>query len=236
VIALVLWLILDVLDRLPPSLEPAWTRGLFGCVVLFAAIVAASMVQREADQQIVDEIEAERHTARGVALRELAGFSPAMLVGVGLLILILRSGTLGAPTSYWLGSWQVPSGWLPNIEAGLQSIAAMVLAAGLGWGVRILATLAFGKEAFGTGDIYILAAIAAVLGFWAVFFAFFLAAILALAAYPIIRLSKHSRAIPFGPWLSLAAFCLLWLYGPLLRYFSPPAQMIWSSLQGQAPP
>ncbi len=208
-------------------------RGGIGCAIFFAAIVIASMVQREADHQIVEEIESERHIARRMVLRELAGFLPGIAAGAVLLTLMIRANSLAAPFTNWSGPMDMPEAWVTHAEAALQAIGSMVLAAGLGWAVRILGTLAFGKEAFGAGDIYILAAIAAVLGFWAVFCAFFLAAILALIAYPIILLSKHSRAIPFGPWLSMAAFCLLWLYKPLLGHFGLPLRTIWSGMVGE---
>ena len=106
----------------------------------------------------------------------------------------------------------------------------MIFAAALGWTVRILGTLAFGKEAFGTGDIYIMAAIAAVIGFWSVFFTFFLATILALIGVLATLFKKASRAVPFGPWLALGAFVNLWLLGPLLNYYEPTARLLWSIL------
>lgn len=232
-VLLAVWLALDALGVLPSTLAQGQTRGIAGTALFFICIVAASMVQREADQQIIDEIESEKHQARGMALRELAGFLPAIVTGALVFLAFRWTGRLEASLSEILLPKSMSPSWASHAEAGLQSIAAIVYIAAVGWGVRILGTLAFGKEAFGSGDIYIMAAIAAVLGFWCALFAFFTCAFFALAAHPIVRLSKHNRAIPFGPWLSLGAFCMLWLYRPLLRVFELHGEFIWSLLAGR---
>ncbi len=100
--------------------------------------------------------------------------------------------------------------------------------------MRLLGTIAFGKEAFGTGDIYIMSAMAAVVGFWAVLFTFFLAALLALIGVLATVFRKASRAVPFGPWLALGAFVNLWLYGGLLEFFSPAGRLLWSLISGRS--
>ena len=129
------------------------------------------------------------------------------------------------------------SGWeglvgfsAPFFEGAVSAVAGMVLAAGMGWGVRILGTLAFGKEALGTGDIYILAAIGAVGGVWLAVLGFFIGAILALIGVLATIFHKRSRAIPFGPWIALGALVALFAYPPLLGSFSPVAALIWDAL------
>ena len=145
-------------------------RGLIASAVFMLVLILASMVRRQADVQIAEELEAERHNARSMAWGEFAHFIPALMVGVGLLWYLRQSGRVA-------GDWNDLLGGADRFLIGASvAIAGMVFGAMLGWTVRILGTLAFGKEAFGSGDIFIMAAIGAVGGLWMVVFSFFLAA------------------------------------------------------------
>jgi hypothetical protein len=215
-------------------ISPGGQRGFLACFVCMATLVLASMVRRQADDEIIHEIEQERETARSAVLREFAWLLPALAVGVGLFLCLRNTGTAA-------------SDWLPRLESALGSetramalgaaihaLAAAVFGAALGWAVRILGTLGLGKEAFGTGDIYIMAAIGAVAGFWVVVFAFFLSAILALIGVVAMLFRKTSRAVPFGPWLALGTLAAIWMQPYLLDLFGPAGRMFWSFLCGDA--
>ncbi len=210
-------------------------RGLAACFLLMLLLVLASMVNRPSDDQVIEEIEAERFQARPMALREFARFIPALAVGLGLLLFLRHSGDLAATwhdarqTTSDLGSVSL------HLGGALRAVGGLVFAAALGWTVRILGTLAFGKEAFGTGDIYIMAAIGAVAGFWMVVFAFFLAALLALVGVLATLFRKRSRAIPFGPWLAMGAFAALWLQTILLELFGYAGSLLWSLITDRPP-
>jgi len=228
------------------SVPAGWQRGILTCIALMSALVLTSTVRREADAEVVEEIEAGRTGARAMALRELAWLAPAAIACVIVLAAARRSGAMDVDWGSavrWLeaasGSGAssgsgVSSGWVVSFGlAAVHALAAAILAAAMGWTVRILGTLAFGKEAFGTGDIYIMAAIAAAGGFWLLFFAFFLAAILALVGVLATVFWKTHRAIPFGPWLSLGAMVALWLQGILVRFAEPAGTLLWSVLNGR---
>lgn len=218
---------------LDPRIPAGGIRGLLACALFMLILILASMVTRESDEQVIQEIEADRAKARPMVLREFAAFLPALAVG-GILLIVLRSS--GRIAADWQEATQAiaPLGTLaPHVAGIAQAFAAMVFAAALGWAVRILGTLAFGKEAFGSGDIYIMAAIGAVAGFWAVVFGFFLAALLALVGVLATLFRKTSRAIPFGPWLALGAFVTLWLQGRFLDMFGPAGALLWSIVSGQ---
>lgn len=202
-------------------------RGLLSCVALMSAIVIASLDSREADAQIVEEIEAERTEARRVALREFAHFVPALVVGFGLFFYYRSTNRLDAPLVSIFGASQATV-WWAALGGAFYAGTGAVLGAAVGWFVRIGGTLAFGKEAFGSGDIFILAAIGASLGFWAAFFSFFLSVFLALAGVILTAFSKKSRALPFGPWLTLGAVVYLWMAPTLLGRFGPTGLSLWS--------
>ncbi|HVP13834.1 MAG TPA: A24 family peptidase [Phycisphaerae bacterium] len=219
-----------VVGRIPPGGQ----RGFAACFVFMLVLVLASMVPRQADTQIVEEIEAERAGARAVAVHELVWFIPSILIGVGLLLFLRRTGHLD---SDWRGVLQALFGdhrWASFLAGGFQALAAGLLAAGIGWCVRILGTLTFGKEAFGTGDIYIMAAIAAVAGLPLLILAFFLGALLALVGVLATLFHKTSRAIPFGPWLAIGSLVALWLQPVLVEFFEPAATMLWAVLSGRS--
>ncbi len=233
VVAMAVWQRFEPDLRLGLPMAAGAMRGLVGCCVLMFLLLLASIVHRQADEQIVEDIQAESEHARGMVLREFAWLIPAILAGAGLYCYFRLSGKLDAGFVELVGGSPAGGNWLVHLHGAAQAVAAMVMAAALGWAVRISGTIAFGKEAFGTGDIYIMAAMGAVAGFWAVVFAFFLAALLALVGALVMVFRKSSRAIPFGPWLALGAFVELWLRGGLLAWFRPAGKLLWSILLGK---
>jgi prepilin signal peptidase PulO-like enzyme (type II secretory pathway) len=215
-------------------LSPIGLRFLIASVVCMTALILASWIPRPVDAEIVGEIEESRHRARAQALRELAAFLPALLVGIGVLVWIrgraglsLRSEWADVHRAY-AESWF----WLQFLGGALHAIGGMVIGSALGWTVRILGTLAFGKEAFGTGDIYLMGAIGAAAGVANLVFGFFLAALLALIGVAASLFRKSSRVISFGPWLALGSFVALALEGFLLKFFRPATDVLWSVISG----
>jgi leader peptidase (prepilin peptidase)/N-methyltransferase len=85
---------------------------------------------------------------------------------------------------------------------------------GLAWGVRILGSLAFGREAMGLGDVHLMAAVGAVLGWFDPIIIFFLAPFIALlwtAVASIVARSKGGsrRELPYGPHLAIATLVII---------------------------
>ena len=98
---------------------------------------------------------------------------------------------------------------------------------GLVWATRILGTLGFGKEAMGLGDVYLLAAIAAVLGPVDAIFVFFIAPFMGLAAALVMAgisaiVKGELRVIPYGPYLAGAALVTMIFRHPLFNLFITP--------------
>jgi prepilin signal peptidase PulO-like enzyme (type II secretory pathway) len=235
VAVIVVWQVRAPDYRFLDSVPAAGERGFVAGFLLMLVLILASMTPRPADAQIVEEIESQRHEARPTAWRELAGFIPALALGLAVFLWLRREGRLAATWDQAIIDARQLGVFAPHLAGALPAAAGLIFSAALGWSVRILGTLAFRKEAFGTGDIYILAAIGAAAGLWATVFSFFLAAILALIGVLALVLRKSSRAIPFGPWLAMGAFATLWLQDTLLGLFGRAGSALWSMLCGESP-
>lgn len=88
---------------------------------------------------------------------------------------------------------------------------------GVVWTVRILGTLGFGREAMGMGDVHLMAAVGATLGWRDPVFIFFAAAFVGLAwvivavlLLPVFK--KIRRELPYGPHLAVATLLVLLLH------------------------
>jgi leader peptidase (prepilin peptidase)/N-methyltransferase len=136
-------------------------------------------------------------------------------------------------TLAWIDArhWLLPDALtLPLVLAGLGAAAAFApgalfaraLGAALGYAsLRALAWLykrARGRDGLGGGDAKLFAAAGAWVGVGGLSSVVLLAALAALAAALLLRLTgirlTAQSAVPFGPFLALALW-LVWLYGPL---------------------
>jgi leader peptidase (prepilin peptidase)/N-methyltransferase len=106
---------------------------------------------------------------------------------------------------------------IPAVERGWDQVMACPMAAGLFgglwgyligcgvvWATRILGTLAFGREAMGLGDVHLMGAAGTLLGAEMIVVAFFVAPFFGLVWASVQWLSRKTRQIPYGPFLSLA--------------------------------
>lgn len=201
-----------VLARRPEAEAPHLTADLpAGFLALFAAILMCNSQPRDVDQELYDTIEEEAPQARRAALRELAWLMPSILGGAVLGICVAWVPAVAA-TWNTLVSVQV-SGFSP-LAGAAYGLFGVALGAALGWIVRIVFTLAFGREAFGVGDIYILAAAGATAGPEIAALGFVLSIAVALLGWIVSLLLKRSVMIPFGPPLALGFLLALWAHRP----------------------
>jgi len=196
-------------------------RGILVCVLLFGLIVSESVVVRDSDQAIVSAIEEERHESRRMVLEELLLFLPTVIAALVALWIMWSGGALadGLKTALHqpvsLDGRSVFRHWLPLY--GLATAASGYVVAGmLGWTVRIGFTLVFGREAFGSGDIHMMAAAGAVAGWPVVVLGFFITCGLALLGWIVSFPFKRTRALPLGPWLALGFLVVVLFYQPIV--------------------
>jgi leader peptidase (prepilin peptidase)/N-methyltransferase len=99
------------------------------------------------------------------------------------------------------------------IQSVTSAMLGYLVAGGLVWGVRILGSLAFGKEAMGLGDVHLLAAVGAVVGWFDPILIFFLAPfsglIWAAISAILAKMGKQRREIPYGPHLAIATLLVV---------------------------
>ena len=123
------------------------------------------------------------------------------------------------------------------------SMLGWIVGGGLVWGVRILGSLAFGREAMGLGDVHLQAAVGAALGWKVALLAFFVAVFIAILwAIGALILRRFAtffqREIPFGPHLAAAAVLFVIARGPLvgtIDAFARGLQVAVESISGPLP-
>jgi leader peptidase (prepilin peptidase)/N-methyltransferase len=130
-------------------------------------------------------------------------------------------------TVFWIITEMVPMEMLngfatqhPVLAGLLGSLWGYFVGCGVVWGIRILGTLAFGKEAMGLGDVHLMGAAGAVIGPLSVVVAFFVAPFFGLAWAGFQMFFKKIRQIPYGPFLSLGILVVMILHDWIRDYLS----------------
>lgn len=203
-----------------PNWLPFPVRALGILILLFVIMVVQAAVVRESDQEIFDAIESERHGARRMSMIEFGRLSPG-LVGGAVMALVIFSPGGSLKLLEGMLHWPATNSWRP-VEGLGTAAAGFIIGGGIGWSVRLIFTLILGKEAFGTGDIHLLAAAGCVAGWPVALGGFVIACLLALVAIVVALPFKRTRTIPLGPWLSLGFLIMVVFYEPIIQ--SKPIQ------------
>jgi len=145
-------------------------------------------------------------------LKELLFLTPAIILAIVFFLFLSGKNNF---TDAWQGAI-IEKRWLAGL---LGSVFGFMIGGGIVWFTRIFGSLAFGREAMGLGDVHLMAAVGAMLGWFSATIAFFVAPFLGLG-WAISRLIIHrSREIPYGPFLSLATVMVIFLHDALVAYF-----------------
>lgn len=201
-------------DSLPSAARDAVAPSAF--FVLFLAMVLAGGHHREVDAELHEAIQEEAGESHAVVLGELVWLLPSLMAGVAAYLLVQ-----GAPAI--ADGWAALVGWRVGGFAPIAGIAfaahGAVVAAAAGWIVRIVFTLAFGREAFGVGDIFMLAAAGGAVGADIALLGFLLAIPISVGGWLCGLLLKRTSLIAFGPPLALGFLAALWLNRPAAARF-----------------
>lgn len=193
---------------------------LLGCGVIkssFAEEAAAEAAAAEAAAkrdgapvgQATDDIEINIRVVMG---REVAFLAPAVVLGL-------------ACTWFFTGEHAAGQGWQRLIAeqkwlAGLLgSVFGFMIGGAVVWLVRILGSLAFRREAMGLGDVHLMAAVGAMLGWPSATIAFFVAPFLGLGWALARLLVRGGREIPYGPFLSAGVVVVMIMHDKIMNYF-----------------
>jgi leader peptidase (prepilin peptidase)/N-methyltransferase len=204
-VALAVGLVLASTGRRPALPDLAVLATL---AAIFAVIVLAGGQPRAADQEIMAAIEDERPQARHMALRELKWLLPIVLAATAVLVAAWARPGFAAGWDRAV-RWN-PAGRFVPLAGAAYAIHGAVVGAAAGWLLRIVFTLVFGREAFGVGDIHILAAAGAAAGWDIALLGLLLSVGIALIGWLLGLLLKSTVMIPFGPWLALGFLLALW--------------------------
>lgn len=148
--------------------------------------------------------------ARREMLKEVVFLSPCFgLAMVGGLVAERLVGPWGVnpATLQAVSAVEAPL-WL-RVLAGV--LLGYLVGGGVVWSTRILGSLGFGKEAMGLGDVHLMAAVGACLGWADAVLAFFGAAIVGLVWAVVGGLVSGGmrRTMPYGPYLAVSTVLVL---------------------------
>ena len=115
------------------------------------------------------------------------------------------------------GTWPGVAGQLSNdplvsveLRSLLASVLGLIVGGGVTWGVRILGSVVFKKEAMGFGDVTLMAMIGAFVGWQGSLLTLFLGCVFGAIVGTVLALRRGMSArIPFGPYLAMGAMVAL---------------------------
>lgn len=115
----------------------------------------------------------------------------------------------------------------PHVNSIAASLFGLLIAGAIVWLTRILGTLAFSKEAMGLGDVHLMAAAGAVLGWLGPILAFFIAPFFGLLAVILSAARHRAGELPYGPWLSLGLLTAMIFQDKIWSYLAQGLQGLW---------
>ena len=229
--AFVLWR----MQALVPSIADAFPRGRWGLDILPARLCVASVAA------MVGLLMSCVLLWRGVIPRSFIDyeqeFIPASVIRVEMFkeFLFLLPIIVAFVIGYWLGNMPIIQARCEAATFGVYGMCSFgfLVGGGIIWFTRIFASLAFGREAMGLGDVHILGVAGATLGWKIATITFFMAPFIALSWLAISGglnriLGKKNREIPYGPYLAIA--CVIsylgnpWIEPFLVALLAPKSQ------------
>jgi leader peptidase (prepilin peptidase)/N-methyltransferase len=162
---------------------------------------------------------------RREVLREVIFLAPAVIGAFAAWALVTHIAAIG---DAWgaIASRTAEAGPAPHVNALLSAVFGYLVGGLWIWGIRIVGTLGFGKEAMGLGDVHILAAVGAVTGWIVPSVAFFVAPVFGLLWAVFLWLGREQRELPYGPWLAAASFVVMLFYDAVAEFLRRYVDMV----------
>jgi len=154
---------------------------------------------------------------RKEALREVLFLAPALVLAVVAYLLVSHVPSVEQVWSAATGQGTFGR----HFNGFLAAMFGYLIGGAWIWATRILGTLAFGKEAMGLGDVHIMAAVGAVVGWIVPSIAFFVAPFFGLLWALYLLLKRNQRELPYGPWLAAATLVVLLFYDAFAAILQP---------------
>jgi len=151
-------------------------------------------------------------------LREVLFLAPAFVLALAAAMVLHYVPSAREAWGSWFDPVECPS-VAPRLAGASSSIFGFLIGGLWVWGIRILGTLAFGKEAMGMGDVHLMACVGAVTGWIVPSGAFFVAPFLALAWGIGGYIRRKQRELPYGPWLAIASVLVMMCYDVVASVF-----------------
>lgn len=152
----------------------------------------------------------------GAKLVLMAAFASALVAAAFIdfdFQIIPDSITVSGIIAGLIGAYLFPSvlGEISRQKAFFNSIFGILAGGGSIYLTGVLGTIAFKKDAMGGGDVKLMAMIGAFLGWKMALLVFFIAPFFGAFAGIILKAKYKIETIPYGPYISLAAFItILW--------------------------
>lgn len=203
-VALYWW---DILRPLPhawayPMPEDYWRLGIH-CFI-FASLLCGSLIDLE-HQILPDEI-TKGGTAVGLA-------ASALFPWLHMSPIAVRSPT--HPVLWGPALTGAP--WLDGLAWG---IFGALVGAGITWAMGVLGKRLFRKDAMGLGDVKLMAMLGAFFGWDGALLIFFIGPFFGLAIGILLAIRRRTHAIPYGPFLSMAAVLVMLAKPQILEFLA----------------
>ena len=186
-----------------PSIDWTWASGAFGG--MFGVLISCALLKMGVFKYSFADY--EEYIEEGEVLAQYPHARREMGKEILFIIPICVCFVIGWMVGYEKG---MPSMFVQGIGG---SMLGYLVGGGLVWGIRILGTLGFGREAMGLGDVHLLAGIGAILGWWDPILIFFIAPfsglIFAACTTLLAKIGKKHREIPYGPHLAVATLVVV---------------------------
>ncbi|MCK4518967.1 MAG: prepilin peptidase [Candidatus Omnitrophica bacterium] len=134
----------------------------------------------------------------------ISGLPPVATVSLGALFRLWPNDFLASPRFY----------------SGVSSLLGILAGGGSIYLIGVLGNIIFRKESMGAGDVKLMAMMGAFLGLIPMIFIFFIAPVFGAIVGIIVKIKTKEDIIPYGPFLSLAAFVVIFWGRHILDWFS----------------